>query len=236
MPQRFHIAPMCLAAVLVAVAGLAGGQEPEPRPEGDIITFNSGAQMAGVKVLRKTATNYKVQVVDGVVMEVPVSQVSHIEYAAEHETTRGRHGGGDNGAGDEIWAQEMSPELNTVLTQPLEEPLSLREQDMIAALHALSERYGFEVEINESVHEIPADERRWAVEIPEGGTLLRLFRDELPARFPQLMAVTQFDRVVIASHENDEPIDDGGSPPGDEEPLAFPGTEPAGIPDAPDAP
>jgi len=183
-----------------AVAQVAGPGDDE-RPSGDIITLTSGAQMSGVQVLRKTATSYHVQIVEGVVMEIPVSQVREIEYDENRRSTgsRGGAGTGTGANGEEIRAQEMAPALNKVLTQPLETPLAMDEQDLLVILEMVGHQFGFSVEIREPIYEIPPDERRWAFEVPAGATLLRLFRDDFAARFPALVAVPQFDRVVVTT-------------------------------------
>lgn len=207
MPIRCRILRWCMAAMLAcAVAAPAHSEQGGDPPPGDIVTLSNGSQMTGVRVVRKTATNYKVEVVEGVVMDIPVSLVTHIEYD-ERMRARGRAGSSSGGTGateDEIWAQEMAPALNKVLTQPLDEPLLIDDADLLVVMQVVSERFGIDIELSEEVEAIPMDERRWSVEIPSESTLLRLFRDELPARFPQLAAITQFDRIVITDRDGAE--------------------------------
>jgi hypothetical protein len=194
----------CLALIVSAAIAMAQAPEtgPNERPPGDTITLTNGAQMNGVQVLRKTAMNYHVQVIEGVVMSIPVNQVREIDYDENRRHGARSGGGGEAGDGEEIRAQEMAPALNSVLTRPLKEPFTMVDEDFLFVLEAVSVQFGFQVELRAPVHDIPAEDRRWTFEVPEGATLLRLFRDDLPARFPDLAAVPQFDRVVVTTRED----------------------------------
>ena len=207
MPHFPRACALCGIPLVFLMSGLlAAAQEPgaDIRESGDIITLTTGAQMTGVRVVRKTATNYKVEIVDGVVMDIPVSQVSHIDYDERRPSHRGGALPDNEGNGGEIRAQEMDPALNSVLTKPLEESLTFGEQDAFRILDLISEMFGFELEFHEAVLAIPEDDRRWSIEVPAGATLLRLFRDDLPTRFPGLVAVPRFDRVYVTSRADAE--------------------------------
>lgn len=193
-------AAICLAGVAVATeTGSAPRELTEYPPAGDAITLINGSRLTGVQVLRVTALDYLVAIIDGVTMRIPVSQVAHVEYDDYEPGLHGGFGTGRNSsaAGAEIRAQEMASGLNAILTTPLEEGFRLPALDILDALAELRARFEIPIEAHPLLGEMPPEGRTWTVDIPEGGTLLHLFRDDFPSRFPGFIAVIEFDRVVL---------------------------------------
>ncbi len=188
-----------------AEPGATPGEAPQLLP-GDVITLKNGSVLSGVQVLKKTPTDYEVEILEGsVTLSIPRDQVKSIEYDAK-EPSEDRARGIDNTGKktpSEFPGQRISPALSAKLGADLsDQPIVYENADLVDVMNDLSKRTSIAIEVGQPALDIPADQRKWSFQTQPGKTtLFNLLRDAMPNRFPSLEAVFAFDKILVTSRE-----------------------------------
>ena len=194
------------AAAADSPAGAASSNTPQLLPGGDILRLKNGTVLSGVQVLRKTPTDYEIEIVAGsVTLSIPRDQVKTVEYddiePLEMRSKAATAAG--NKPPSEFPGQRLSPELSARLSADIsDQPITYDNADLGTILVDLSKRTGIQIEVGQPVLDLPQDQRSWTYDTKPGKTtLFTLLRDDLPAKFANLEAVFLYDKIVITTRE-----------------------------------
>ncbi len=186
------------------------GASPGEAQQGDVILLENGSQMDGVQVVRENPVSYVVEIVEGVTMELPRTQVKSIVYddidPLAERLRRARERA--SGESDEILAQKLDPAFNEKLNDPYDAPLDYVDMDMIEIVQRLAERKAFTVEVSDAVKGLPPAERQWTVRQEPGVTTLQVLRNPFQERFPNLRVRYEFNKVRIVTAEEAKAVNE----------------------------
>ena len=189
--------------------GKKGEQEAAPsKPEstgveikGDTVILKSGAQLRGVQVLSRTASEVEVDVGAGVRVTIPRRQILDIKYD-EIEPRRGSQGVDASFQKADIFpGNKLKPEVSEKLTAPSAEPLKYDNADLVNVLDKLSQRFGVTIDVDDAVKGLPEKERLWTFETKPGANLTGILQDEFLKKFPALAVVYQYDKLLVTTKE-----------------------------------
>lgn len=180
------------------------------RPDGDVVVFANGRELAGVQVIRETARGVEVEVLKGSApLIIPRRQVERIIYddIDPRRPNERKNKDNDDASPNMLSADEVSPELHEKLMKGLSEaPIQIQDQDFIQVIEQTLGRAEIPLDINPLVREIPQPRRLWNKQIPAGINAFNLLRDHLVNDFPAVDVVFAFDKVMInPRRESDEP-------------------------------
>jgi hypothetical protein len=173
---------------------------PLPPVSGDVIHFKFGAPMMGVQIIRSTPRYYEVETAEGVPpLQVLRRLVDRVEYddidPLEQRRLREQKAAEEASV---VSGEQLAPELRAKLTTPLDDALEpFVNRDLVEVLTDLSAETEVQLEINDSVHAIPAEQRAWTVENTEGLTFMSLLQEQLRPKFPHIRIEFHFDKVVL---------------------------------------
>ncbi len=206
---------------------------PPPKPKGDVVTLTSGTVLSGVQILRRTPTDFRVEISDSsVTLDIPRSLVKSVEYDDFNPSDQRTGDKAKNGKEplSEITAQKLSPALSAKLREPLDAaPVKYDNKDLLEVLADIAQRKQIAASASAGVQAIPQAERLWTVEVAPATQLFALLREQLPARFPNFEVVFEGDSVVVMTKE--EANARAETPP----PPPPPGAPPAATPMPPAA-
>ncbi len=186
---------------------------PRPAPQnllppltgGDKVYMVSGTVVTGVQVLRSTPRYYEIEMVEGQPpLQIPRRQVKNVEYD-DIDPARDR------------LRREMFPEeqevtiasgervtgaLRDKLMAPVSaELLSYIDQDLVKVLDDIRTKTQTKLQIDPSIEEKPASQRRWSVEIPPDKTLMALLREDLVGAIKYAEVVFEADTILVLTKE-----------------------------------
>lgn len=212
-------------AFLDAVFAQEQGPQPEPARQaqetqersltGDVIRFKDGTVLDNVQVLRETPRALTVQIADGVEMDIPRRRIQSVEYDDFDPTRQKRIEQlfPPPAPPNEIKGHLISPQLLARLNAPVSPvPLNFEQRGLAKIFEDLAKSTGLPYEIDDSVRQIPADEKQWTIQTTPDMTLDR-FLEAFKERFPNLAVLYEFDKVVILTKEAAQARQDTPSPP-----------------------
>jgi hypothetical protein len=183
-------------------------EEAMPDISGDTLVLTTGKTLESVQVVRRLASGYLVEIVEGsVTVEIPVTQVERIEYD-DYEPLRERRErrlAGAGPAGQQVVAQPMSPQLGQKLTQSVSDRELIYNQDVLAILSNIEERKGIAIAVDPAISEWPLQERRWEVRVPPDKTVSEFLTRDLVDAFPRLDVEVGFNEIRISLREEPAP-------------------------------
>ena len=189
--------------------GKKGEQEAAPsKPEstgveikGDTVILKSGAQLRGVQVLSRTASEVEVDVGAGVRVTIPRRQIQDIKYD-DIEPRRGSQGVDASSQKADIFpGNKLKPEVSEKLTAPMKEPVKYENVDLVKVLAELSQRFGVTIIVDDPVKSLPENERLWTLETKPDANLTGVLQDEFLRKFPALAVVYQYDKLLVTTKE-----------------------------------
>ena len=204
--------------------------------KGDTVTLKSGAQLKGVQVISRTASEIEVEVGTGVRMIIPRRQVQDPILYDDIEPKKLRQTPAEGQKeGDIFPGNKLKPEVSDKLTAPMTEPLKYENTDLVKVLAELSQRLGVTIVVDDSVKALPEKERVWGFETRPGMNPMGLLQDELLKKFPTLAVVYQYDKLLVTTKEKAAQLGAQTSPPvpGSAAPAPPPPASPALPPAAP---
>ncbi len=170
--------------------------------KGDTVTLKSGAQLKGVQVISRTASEVEVEVGTGVRLIIPRRQIQDPILYDDIEPRKLRQTPAEGQKeGDIFPGNKLKPEVSDKLTAPMTEPLKYENTDLVKVLAELSQRLGVTIVVDDSVKALPEKERMWGFETTPGMNPMALLQDELLKKFPTLAVVYQYDKLLVTTKE-----------------------------------
>jgi hypothetical protein len=212
-------------------------EAPRPRRPGDVVRLKSGSVLEGVQVLRGLPSEYVIEVSEGITVRIPRSQVVlPIEYdnLEEADLRRMRAEAARAGKSRLIPGQKM-PDVSSRLNKDISLPAqSFANEDIMTILSEMGRRAEVEVVADQSIEELPREQRLWTFETSEGNpvTLKQILTEILPRDRQDLTAVYQFDSQRAEELKAAGAYDASETPDAAAAPAA-PATPPAPVPAAP---
>jgi len=204
--------------------------------KGDTVTLKSGAQLKGVQVISRTASEVEVEVGTGVRLTIPRRQVQDIQYDDIEPRKPKQTPAEGQKEGDIFPGNKLKPEVSDKLTAPMTEPLKYENTDLVKVLGELSQRLGVTIVIDDSVKALPEKERMWGFEIKPGMNPMGLLQDELLKKFPTLAVVYQYDKLLVTTKEKAAQSSAQTSPPVPGSAAPAPAPQPAAPQESPAPP
>jgi len=176
----------------------------EPLPEkGDVVFLKSGGRIIG-QVIRRTPREIEVELVPGVTLKIPRKQVKNVRYdnLSLMSQIHASQGEGEGAKEDLIVGRKVSAALHQKLNQDISEPPSKYENaDFVEVITGFAGRLGIAITVDESLQQLPAEQRLWTFEMAPGTTLLQLLEDTFQKTFTGIEVVYKYDEVVLATKE-----------------------------------
>lgn len=199
----------------------ARDQAPPPRPAvptGDVLRLKSGAILEGVQVLRRTPAAYVVEILEGINLEVPTSQVVAVEYDDVEPLRQRRRRALLRGREQPhlVAGRQIASDLYEKLTAPISDsPLKYDNKDFVAILEELGTLTGVAVTVDDPVAKRPQEQRRWSVDAEPGTTLISLLED-LKDYFQDIVVVYRYETVLVTTREAARALESGEEAPATE--------------------
>lgn len=203
-----------------APAAIAPPPAPEP-PRGDTITLKSGQVISGLQIIKATSTDYVVEIIEGVTLNVPRRQVVKVEPDDYDPILMRRKSESALIRGQRI-SDALQQKLDTDISNP---PLTYESADLLQIVEEVNKRTGGLIVVDLSVSTLPAESRKGSISTQPGMTLGALLRSEILAKFPNLVMNFEDDKVVLTTKPIAPPANAPGALPG-ASPPAEPGVPP----------
>lgn len=202
-------------------------------PPGDVITLKSGKKLLGFQVVRQTTREVVVRVMEGVEMTLPMRQVASVELDEIDPTAPGKEQEAGKPEHELIPGIKLAPALYEKLVRPVsQEAFTFANEDAIHSIVALSQQAEVPLEIAAALEQVPAEQRRWTVQIEPGATFFAILNHHLLGQFPDLAVIYRYDRLILTTKAEAEK-DTGESDP---TPPASPPPAAESLPDTPGGP
>ena len=176
---------------------------PKEMP-GDVLVLESGSRMTGVQVVRATPQFFEVEVIDGLRFEIPRRRVREVIYD-------------DIDPNLDRLEQQLFPEQQEVTIESGErvtsalrdklmapasaEILSYKNKDFADALEEIKTAVNVNLRVHPSIRELPAQERKWTIDVPADRTLLAFLREDLVGAFDFVEVIFEADRIIVLTKE-----------------------------------
>ncbi len=209
----------------------AAGGAPETPPQGDVVTLKSGKKLLGFQVVRQNTREIVVRVMDGVEITLPMRQVASVELDNIDPNLPSQQEGTGKPEHELIPGIKLAPALYERLVRPVsQEALNYSNADAVANVVALSQQVEVPLEVAPAVEQIPADQRKWTVQIEPQATFFAILNHYFLGQFPALAVIYRYDRVILTTRaEAEKDASAGGaapeSPPATTAPPASPPAE-----------
>jgi hypothetical protein len=165
----------------------------------------AGSVLTGVQVLRSTPLNYEVQIIEGEPpLLIPRNQVERVEFD-DIDPVRDRLREQLFPKAQEVTiasGERVTGALRDKLEGPISaEPLSYKDQDFIHVLDEVKTKTGVNLNIDSSIEEKQAAQRRWTVDIPADKKLMTLLREDLVGAFNFVEVEFESDSILVMTKE-----------------------------------
>lgn len=201
--------------------------------KGDVITLKSGSQLKGVKVVSRTANEVEIEAGSGVRMRIPRRQIQDIQIDTSAPKTSGPAGGSAPKEDAIFPGSKMKPEVLDKLSAPIKEPVKYENTDLVKVVGELSQRFGVQIDVDDSVKALPENARTLGFEAKPGATALSILQEELLKKSPGLEIVYQFDKLLLTTKEKAAQLNAAAQPPAAAPAPAAPAPAPAAPAPAP---
>lgn len=176
--------------------------ESEALGIGDVLHLKTGGSVRGQVISRRSGA-YAVEIVQGVTINVPVSQVSTIDYDP-HTYLEARQiieNARKAKAFDPIASMKLSPQLSSKMNVPISqssEPLTVPFDNVVGVVEHLGKVCDVKITVGDGVRNLPAEVLKWEGTIPPTTTLYSLFADTIIPKYGAHMTIDfQFDQIVF---------------------------------------
>jgi hypothetical protein len=175
---------------------------------GDVLELKSGKELVG-QLRSQGASHYLLEVIPGVVIQVPRAQVMRVTLDDRDEHLRRGTGDGDAEIAPRtvVESSRVSTELNRRLYRTLsdgEETEEYVEKPLSEIIENLSERSGVTIKLDDAFDALPDTEKRLTVRIEPDTTLYDFLTHQIQDRYPKAYIEYQFDRILIGLPDDAE--------------------------------
>lgn len=189
-------------ATAPAAPASATPSESEALGIGDILHLKTGGTLRGQVISRRSGA-YAVEIIDGVSINVPISQVESIDYdphtylEARQLIEKARRAK----ASDPIASMKLSPQLSSKMNVPISqssEPLTVPFDTVVGVVEHLGKVCDVKITVGDGVRNLPPEVLKWEGSIPPKTTLYSLFVDTIIPKYGANMTIDfQFDQIVF---------------------------------------
>ncbi|MBW7863892.1 MAG: hypothetical protein H3C30_05695 [Candidatus Hydrogenedentes bacterium] len=186
----------------------AAQESSQPPPaEGDSVVLKNGKVLRGIRVVRVTPNMVELEYIPNrETMKIPRKQVTDIQYGNKAVSDGTGAGLADGNAPDVMLGEELSAEFHRKITAPVPDtPLSFENRDFLEILGDLAGRMGAEIVFEESVLQMPEQDRRVTITVPANTSLSTFFRREFREAVPAVKVSYEFEKIHVASADTPAP-------------------------------
>lgn len=201
-----RIIAICLLFVPAAVAEqpIPDSNQSDPgndaavERETDIVYLRNGKPVEG-RVISQTGAITLVEVHPGVILRLPAGQIERISLV-DNRSLDDLNGPSDSSAsgGHVERSVRVSPKLGKILGTTFS-ALSLSDRidrNIVALLKEIGGRLGIEVNVDDAVHEIPADRLEWAEPFVGDRTVFEFVQVDVAEHFAGILLVDFKDEAI----------------------------------------
>lgn len=174
---------------------------PATPVEGDSVALKNGKVLRGIRVVRVTPNMVELEYIPNrETMKIPRKQVVDIQYGNQAVSGGAEQDLGDGTVPDVMLGEELSAEFHRKITTPVPDtPLSFENRDFLEILGDLAGRMEADIMFEDSVLQMPEQDRRVTLTVPANSSLSAFFRREFREAVPAVKVSYEFEKIHVAA-------------------------------------